>query len=130
MDLSLSEILVIVVGLAAGYWLVSKFMPQKKSEAKFEESDTTTSRNTRSGDSSKQDSINKNEITPDWTLVLGITQNASVQEIREAYRGLISQYHPDKVAQLGPELQKLAAEKSTLINAAYQQAMKAQHDHQ
>ncbi len=130
MDLSLSEVLVIVVGLAAGYWLVSKFMPQKKTEAKFDEPDATTSRNTHSRDSSKQDSIKNEEIKPDWALVLGITQNASIQEIREAYRGLISQYHPDKVAQLGPELQKLAAEKSALINVAYQQAMKAQQKKQ
>jgi DnaJ like chaperone protein len=37
----------------------------------------------------------------------------------------MSQYHPDKVATLGQELQDLATQKSQQISAAYREALKA-----
>jgi len=52
--------------------------------------------------------------------VLGVPRDATLEQIKAAYRTLIVQYHPDKVAQLGPELRQLAAEKSRQINDAYQ----------
>jgi len=42
---------------------------------------------------------------PPWT-VLGITQDASVQEIRKAYRGLAMQWHPDKIPAGSPSMLK------------------------
>jgi DnaJ like chaperone protein len=60
---------------------------------------------------------------PHWTRVLELPADASVEEIREAYRRLISQYHPDKVASLGRELQALAEAKSKDIALAYQAAL-------
>jgi hypothetical protein len=51
--------------------------------------------------------------------VLGVPPDATLDQIKTAYRALIVQYHPDKVAQLGPELRQLAAEKSRQINDAY-----------
>lgn len=51
--------------------------------------------------------------------VLGVALGASRQEMRTAYREKISQYHPDKVAALGPELKALAEEKTKEINRAY-----------
>jgi hypothetical protein len=51
--------------------------------------------------------------------VLGVPKGATRDQIRTAYRTLIVQYHSDTVAQLGPELQRLAAEKSQQINEAY-----------
>jgi len=54
-------------------------------------------------------------------VVLGLSRGASPEEIRRAYYALIAQYHPDKVAQLGPELRDLASEKSKEINRAYSQ---------
>jgi len=50
-----------------------------------------------------------------------LSRGASPEEIRRAYYALIAQYHPDKVAQLGPELRDLASEKSKEINRAYSQ---------
>jgi DnaJ like chaperone protein len=55
--------------------------------------------------------------------VLGVDPNASVEEIRQAYRLLISQYHPDRVATLGDELKALAERKSKDITRAYREAM-------
>jgi hypothetical protein len=60
---------------------------------------------------------------PHWSSVLEIARDADVDEIREAYRRLISQYHPDKVAALGRELQELAEAKSKEIGNAYQEAL-------
>jgi curved DNA-binding protein CbpA len=51
--------------------------------------------------------------------VLGVPKGATRDQIKTAYRTLILQYHSDKVAQLGPELQQLATEKSQQINDAY-----------
>ena len=60
---------------------------------------------------------------PHWSSVLEIPRDAGADEIREAYRRLIGQYHPDKVAALGRELQVLAESKSKDITIAYQEAL-------
>ncbi len=51
--------------------------------------------------------------------VLGLTPQANNDEVKRAYRKLMSQYHPDRVASLGADLQKTAVEKSKSINEAY-----------
>ena len=53
--------------------------------------------------------------------VLGLTRSASADEIQAAYRARMQEYHPDKVAHLGIELQTLAHEKSQEIQRAYRQ---------
>ena len=55
---------------------------------------------------------------PPWEI-LGIDPNASQDELRAAYQSLISQYHPDKVADMGPELRAVAEKHTKEINAAY-----------
>jgi hypothetical protein len=52
--------------------------------------------------------------------ILGVRRGATRDEIRQAYRLVIAQYHPDRVAQLGPELRNLATEKTKEINQAYE----------
>lgn len=42
-----------------------------------------------------------------------------ISTVRERYLALIAQYHPDKVSHLGPELKRLAQEKTTRIVGAY-----------
>ena len=64
-------------------------------------------------------------FAPDWARVLELPADASVDQIREAYRRLMSQYHPDKVASLGRELRELAEAKSKDIGIAYQEALAA-----
>ena len=61
---------------------------------------------------------------PTWWQVLGVQPEADAAQIRSAYQRLMSQYHPDKVASLGPEIQALALRKSQDIIAAYRAAMK------
>ena len=52
--------------------------------------------------------------------VLEVQPGASPEEIRLAYQVKIRQYHPDKVANLGPELRELAERHTKEINAAYE----------
>ena len=49
--------------------------------------------------------------------VLGVSRNASTDEIKKRYRELTVKYHPDKYA--GHELNDLAQEKMKDINEAY-----------
>lgn len=51
--------------------------------------------------------------------ILGVSEKDSLDDVKRAYHKLISQYHPDKVASLAPEFQKLANEKAREINDAY-----------
>ena len=53
--------------------------------------------------------------------VLGVQPGCSKEEIRRAYTQLAAQYHPDKVAHLGDELQKVAEQRFKEIEAAYRQ---------
>ena len=51
--------------------------------------------------------------------VLGVDPAASDPEVETAYRRLISQYHPDKVAGAAAELRQAAEKKAREINTAY-----------
>jgi DnaJ like chaperone protein len=65
-------------------------------------------------------SAEKKDVKCRAFATLGLSQGASQQEIRDAFRRLAHQYHPDKVASLGPELIALAQEKFLQINNAYE----------
>ncbi|MBN1209547.1 MAG: J domain-containing protein [Myxococcaceae bacterium] len=51
--------------------------------------------------------------------VLGIAPGASKEEARKAFRALVTQYHPDKVAHLAPEFQELAERKTRELLEAW-----------
>jgi len=53
--------------------------------------------------------------------ILGLDDHASDLEIKQAYRRLANQYHPDKVAHLGREFRELAEIKFKEIQRAYQE---------
>ena len=52
--------------------------------------------------------------------VLEISPDATDEEVRTAYRKMAMKNHPDKVATLGPDVQKAAAEKFRQIQDAYE----------
>lgn len=56
--------------------------------------------------------------------VFSLTSDASDAEVDQAYRRLISQYHPDKLAGAAPELRAQAEAKAREINAAYDRIQK------
>jgi len=104
------DALVILVGLIAGYWAVSKLffaVPKPRGEPG---SDPTAP---------------GGQAPPAWFETLQVAPSASEEEIRTAFKGMMSQYHPDKVASLGQELRDLANRKSQEITAAYRAGIAA-----
>jgi len=59
-----------------------------------------------------------------WFEVLQITPEADTTAIKSAFRSLIKQYHPDKVAMLGAEFKQLAEQKSQLLTWALRCGLK------
>lgn len=55
--------------------------------------------------------------------VLGVSRNAGKSEIKQAYRKLMAQYHPDKFSHLGEAFEATAVRRSQEINEAYKQMM-------
>ncbi|MGQ9591937.1 MAG: J domain-containing protein, partial [Planctomycetota bacterium] len=52
--------------------------------------------------------------------ILGLAATASLSEIRERFRSLALQYHPDKAAHLGEEFERAAHEKFLRLKQAYE----------
>lgn len=101
------EVASIAAGLGIGYWLVSVFM-------RHPEGDTVV-------DVPSDPEVELDAKRP-WYEVLEVTEWASDEEVTAAYRSKASQYHPDKVATMGPEIRALALLKMREINDAWQEA--------
>ena len=56
--------------------------------------------------------------------VLEVEPDASIEEIKKAYRAMAVKHHPDKVQHLGEDFQNAAQEKIKSINAAYDKIKK------
>ncbi len=52
--------------------------------------------------------------------ILEISEDASDEEVKKAYRKMAVKYHPDKVSHLGEEVQQEAKKKFQEVNAAYE----------
>lgn len=65
-------------------------------------------------------SYNNTTTTKDPYNVLGITRDATDEEVKKAYRRLAMKYHPDKVEGLGDDVKKNAEAQFREINEAYE----------
>ena len=74
--------------------------------------------NRQSGGEPKRGERPKSEN--EFARILGLKGKVTRSEISEKYRQLAKQYHPDRVADLGPELKQLAEKKMKEINQAYE----------
>jgi len=60
------------------------------------------------------------KMTPEEAFaILKISKNASNDEIKAAYKERMKEYHPDRLENLGNELQELAKRKTQEINEAF-----------
>ena len=55
----------------------------------------------------------------DFMKILGVGASASMDDIRLAFKMRLKEYHPDRVAHLGPKLQEVAEQEIKEINQAY-----------
>ncbi len=110
------ELGVVILGLFLGYWIVSTFVLKDRSKQ--------SSSSGGSRDADPNTTLGPEAAPASWDMVLNVAPEASVDDIRKAYKSLMSQYHPDKVASLGDELKALAEQKSKEITRAYREAMR------
>lgn len=54
-----------------------------------------------------------------FETILGLRHNKTADDIKNRYRELVMQYHPDRVAHLGPKLREVAEQEMKEINEAY-----------
>ncbi len=59
----------------------------------------------------------------DWTAVLGVSAYPTISEVKNAYKILLRQNHPDRVQDLAPAFKMLAEAEAKKINAAYRRAL-------
>ena len=74
-------------------------------------------------DASQWTEANENNANDTWFAVLGLSSAATIEDVRQAYKTLIKQYHPDRVHGMAPVFQALAEAETKKINAAYRQAL-------
>ncbi len=79
-------------------------------------------------DKSRYQRIKERYVKDDsrYYAVLGVDRNSSNEDIKKAYRKLVSEYHPDKIAAKGlpEEFSKFAADKFREIQEAYENIRK------
>jgi hypothetical protein len=63
-----------------------------------------------------------------WYETLGVAPNASAREINAAWRKKMRKNHPDRVAELDPEFQTLAEDKSKRLNSAREEGLRRFED--
>ena len=74
-------------------------------------------------DPSQWAEANENNANDDWFAVLGLSSAATIEDVRQAYKTLIKQNHPDRVHGMAPVFRALAEAETKKINAAYRQAL-------
>ena len=75
----------------------------------------------QSGERSYEEKTAGTEYNKDPYSVLGVGRGASPEQIKQAYRQLANQYHPDKVLHLGEEFRELAETRFKEIQEAYRE---------
>jgi DnaJ domain len=74
-------------------------------------------------DPSQWTEANENDPNDTWFAVLGLSPAATIEDVRNAYKTLIKQNHPDRVHGMAPLFRVLAEAETKKINAAYRQAL-------
>jgi preprotein translocase subunit Sec63 len=54
-----------------------------------------------------------------FAAILGLSPGTTSGDLKNRYRELVMQYHPDRVAHLGPKLREFAEQQMKEINEAY-----------
>ena len=74
-------------------------------------------------EASQPTEANENNANDPWFAVLGLSSAATIEDVRNAYKTLIKQNHPDRIHGMAPVFRALAEAETKKINAAYRQAL-------
>jgi hypothetical protein len=58
-----------------------------------------------------------------WSMVLGVSPAATLDEVKQAYKNLIKKNHPDRVNDMSASFIRLAEAETKKLNAAYAEAL-------
>jgi len=93
-------------------WFVNQYLPKYR---------YTYQQKTKNSKREETDSNQTEQFDKDPYTILGVSRNATQEEIKKAYHELAAKYHPDKVNHLGDEFKELAHKKFVAIQKAYQE---------
>jgi hypothetical protein len=79
------------------------------------------------GEAAQGPDASKNGEDLSWSTVLGLSPSATMEQVKEAYKALIKQNHPDRVHGMSAAFKNLAESETKRINAAYRQALVSAH---
>jgi DnaJ-class molecular chaperone len=105
-----------------GFAIVNAFIDYRRKEYQSQEQPRQNSEKEDKTRAEEQDHPKQDSTPRPWWEVLKVDRDASIVQIKEAFRREISKYHPDRVEGLGKELRDLADEKSKEVNRAYTSA--------
>ena len=108
-------LVLLVIGLSSLFLFVVRLVREASMRAE-PRSNGNSGRNR--SHASRRDGQSSRAPTP--YEVLQVRRGASRAEITSAYRRLVQQYHPDKMANMAVEFRELAERRMKEINAAYQ----------
>jgi DnaJ like chaperone protein len=102
-----SLVLVILLGFFGGYSIISFLAGRLQQKGS----------NNRTGD--QQPSHEPPTEAAKHAQVLGLKETFTANDVKLAYREMLSKYHPDKLEHLGDEFKDIAAKKTREVVAAY-----------
>ncbi len=106
-----------IVVVAVAFWLANRMRSSPAGGASGQHAGSERAQTER--DAMRDRPTEPLAKTP-WQL-LDVEPDADEEAIEAAYKAQLMQYHPDRVAHLGEELQGLAHEKTLEIQRAYEQ---------
>jgi DnaJ like chaperone protein len=111
----IDDIIVILVMM----WFFFNWLPKNKHRIYWFKPRTQPGPGTgQSRATGSAEGVQKGEFDP--FEVLNVPRGASPDEVKAAYREMLSKYHPDKVSHLGKDFQEIAHEKALDIQKAYE----------
>lgn len=119
---TLTEGVVIAIGLVIGYWFVSVFLPHASADERDADRKAASERALAPLIDGRTRPPGRGEPTRPWHEVLEVDPSATMDDIRIAYEHKLSQYQPDGAEAMAPELQALAEARSVEIKQAYETA--------
>ena len=108
-----------IVVLVALLWFFTSWLPKNRHRIYwFRPGPKAGGQSQNHEDAAQENRGARSEFDP--FSVLNVRRGASADEIKRAYRDMLSKYHPDKVTHLGREFQEMAHDKSIEIKRAYE----------